>query len=159
MLLRMCTAPVFRCSRFVFPWLVVSLPIRLGVPSAATTRTKLSGALQIEAGRFFARRSCSTEMLRADLLVVRAMPMKLRYTLRATASRHYVDSTLLFFAVFCCCTRHTRQVCTRNDDLENVISRTPASRRQDLVFLQNGVLGPLLEKHGLAENTQVNYFV
>lgn len=47
-----------------------------------------------------------------------------------------------------------RKVCTRNDDLEDVISRTPASRREDLVFLQNSVLGPLLEKHGLAKNTQ-----
>ncbi|CAM9908261.1 unnamed protein product [Ectocarpus sp. 12 AP-2014] len=45
-------------------------------------------------------------------------------------------------------------VCTRNDDLEDVISRTPPARREDLVFLQNGVLGPLLEKHGLAKNTQ-----
>ena len=48
-----------------------------------------------------------------------------------------------------------RKVCTRNDDLEDVISRTPPARREDLVFLQNGVLGPLLEKHGLAKNTQV----
>lgn len=47
------------------------------------------------------------------------------------------------------------KVCTRNDDLEDVISRTPPGRREDLVFLQNGVLGPLLEKHGLAKNTQV----
>eukprot|EP00904_Undaria_pinnatifida_P009218 jgi/Undpi1/5426/HiC_scaffold_2.g00707.m1 len=46
-------------------------------------------------------------------------------------------------------------VCTRNDDLEDVISRTPISRREDLVFLQNSVLAPLLEKHGLAKNTQV----
>lgn len=47
------------------------------------------------------------------------------------------------------------QVCTRNDALEDVISRTPSSKREDLVFLQNGVLGPLLDKHGLAKNTQV----
>ena len=46
------------------------------------------------------------------------------------------------------------KVCTRNDDLEDVISRTPISRREDLVFLQNSVLAPLLEKHGLAKNTQ-----
>ncbi|CAM9155367.1 unnamed protein product, partial [Phaeothamnion confervicola] len=45
-------------------------------------------------------------------------------------------------------------VCTRNDDLEDVIARTPAGRRQDLVFLQNGVLAPLLAKHGLSNNTQ-----
>lgn len=49
-----------------------------------------------------------------------------------------------------------RKVCTRNDDLEDVISRTPVSRREDLVFLQNSVLGPLLEKHGLAKNTQAS---
>lgn len=45
-------------------------------------------------------------------------------------------------------------VCTRNDDLDNVISRTPESRRKDLVFVQNGVLGRLLERHGLGKNTQ-----
>lgn len=45
-------------------------------------------------------------------------------------------------------------MCTRNDDLEDVIGRTPESRRRDLVFLQNGALGPFLEKHGLQDNTQ-----
>ncbi|KAG5175306.1 hypothetical protein JKP88DRAFT_271006 [Tribonema minus] len=45
-------------------------------------------------------------------------------------------------------------VCTRNDDLENVILRTPPSRRDDLVFLQNGILGPFLAKHGLSNNSQ-----
>ncbi|CAM9663480.1 unnamed protein product, partial [Hapterophycus canaliculatus] len=45
-------------------------------------------------------------------------------------------------------------VCTRNDDLEDVISRTPSTKREDLVFLQNGVLEPLLKKHGLEKNTQ-----
>lgn len=48
-----------------------------------------------------------------------------------------------------------RQVCTRNDDLKDVIARTPESRKEDLVFLQNGVLGPMLETYGLGKNTQV----
>lgn len=51
--------------------------------------------------------------------------------------------------------QNLEKVCTRNDDLEDVISRTPPARREDLVFLQNGVLGPFLDKHGLAKNTQV----
>lgn len=45
-------------------------------------------------------------------------------------------------------------ICTRNDDLVSVISKTPASRRSDLVFLQNGMLEPFLESYDLAENTQ-----
>jgi hypothetical protein len=52
-----------------------------------------------------------------------------------------------------CYTART-QVCTRNDDLEDVVSRTPEHRRGDLVFLQNGILGPFLAKHGLSRNTQ-----
>lgn len=45
-------------------------------------------------------------------------------------------------------------ICTRNDDLASVIAKTPASRRSDLVFLQNGMLGPFLDSYGLADNTQ-----
>jgi hypothetical protein len=48
------------------------------------------------------------------------------------------------------------QVCSHNDDLEHVILRTPEHRRKDLVFLvQDGLLDPLLAKHGLSNNTQV----
>ncbi len=46
-------------------------------------------------------------------------------------------------------------VATRNDDLAGVIEKTPVQRRKDLVFLQNGMLGPFLESHGLGDNTQV----
>lgn len=46
-------------------------------------------------------------------------------------------------------------VCTRNDALEGVVQNTPAERRQDLVFIQNGMLQPWLDKAGLGENTQV----
>ena len=46
-------------------------------------------------------------------------------------------------------------VTTRNDDLAGVIETTPASRRKDLVFMQNGMLGAFLEGQGLADNTQV----
>ncbi|MCB9758349.1 MAG: hypothetical protein H6739_00775 [Alphaproteobacteria bacterium] len=45
-------------------------------------------------------------------------------------------------------------VCTRNDDLDVVLRQTPRSRRGDLVFVQNGMLRPWLERHGLADNTQ-----
>lgn len=45
-------------------------------------------------------------------------------------------------------------VCTRNDALEGIVERTPPERREDLVFLQNGMLGDFLESKGLADNTQ-----
>ena len=35
-------------------------------------------------------------------------------------------------------------VCTRNDALAGIVDATPAHRREDLVFLQNGMLGHLL---------------
>ncbi|MFZ5478638.1 MAG: ketopantoate reductase family protein [Myxococcota bacterium] len=48
-------------------------------------------------------------------------------------------------------------VCTRADDLEDVIAR--AASPADLVFVQNGLLGPFLAAHGLAGATQgVIYF-
>ena len=37
-------------------------------------------------------------------------------------------------------------VCTRNDALADVVAKTPESRRSDLVFLQNGMLGDFLEE-------------
>ena len=45
-------------------------------------------------------------------------------------------------------------VCTRNDDLEAVVGATLPQRRQDLVFLQNGMLQSWLEQHNLQDNTQ-----
>ena len=45
-------------------------------------------------------------------------------------------------------------VCTRNNDLESIINKTPNNRKQDLVFLQNGVLTSYLKSKGLSENTQ-----
>ena len=46
-------------------------------------------------------------------------------------------------------------VCTRNDVLGDIIDATPAERREDLVFIQNGSIGPFLESKGLADATQV----
>lgn len=46
-------------------------------------------------------------------------------------------------------------VCTRNDVLGDVIAATPEDRRDDLCFLQNGMLGPFLASHGLEDATQV----
>ena len=43
-------------------------------------------------------------------------------------------------------------VCTRNDDLRSVIEKTPVPQRQNLVFLQNGMLAPLLEEYGLQDS-------
>jgi len=45
-------------------------------------------------------------------------------------------------------------VATRNDDLAAVVEKTPEARRKDLVFLQNGMLGPFLKTYGLEDNTQ-----
>jgi len=46
-------------------------------------------------------------------------------------------------------------VCTRNDALDDVVEATPPDRREDLVFLQNGMLLPWLKEKGLEKNTQV----
>lgn len=46
-------------------------------------------------------------------------------------------------------------VCTRNDDLQAVVDATPENRRNDLVFIQNGMLQPWLDARGLGDNTQV----
>ena len=46
-------------------------------------------------------------------------------------------------------------LCTRNDVLCDVIAATPAERRKDLVFMQNGMLGAFLKKEGLQDTTQV----
>lgn len=45
-------------------------------------------------------------------------------------------------------------VCVRNDDLGSVLAAVPLARRPDLVFLQNGMLDPWLEDHGLDGNTR-----
>lgn len=45
-------------------------------------------------------------------------------------------------------------VATRNDVLEDVIKNTPPERREDLVFIQNGMLQPFLDAQGLGSNTQ-----
>jgi ketopantoate reductase len=45
-------------------------------------------------------------------------------------------------------------VCTRNDALRGVIEWTPESRREDLVFLQNGYLRGFLDSVGLGNCTQ-----
>ena len=44
--------------------------------------------------------------------------------------------------------------CTRNSDLAKIIDETPPNRREDLVFLQNGVLTEFLETKGLSHATQ-----
>eukprot|EP00897_Mesotaenium_endlicherianum_P000704 jgi/Mesen1/10634/ME000894S10211 len=46
-------------------------------------------------------------------------------------------------------------VCTRNDALDGIVESTPPNRRDDLVFLQNGMLEPWLGGKGLAHATQV----
>jgi hypothetical protein len=55
-------------------------------------------------------------------------------------------------------------ICTRNDDLESIIEKTPMNRREDLVFLQNGMLATFLQGKGLEKNTQgilciLGYFI
>ncbi|KAK4267674.1 hypothetical protein QN277_024426 [Acacia crassicarpa] len=46
-------------------------------------------------------------------------------------------------------------VCTRNDDLDQVLEATPRSRWSDLVFFQNGMLEPWFESKGLNDAGQV----
>lgn len=45
------------------------------------------------------------------------------------------------------CTSGPIYVCVRNDDLEDVIRKVPISRRSDMVFLQNGIIEPILRKY------------
>jgi hypothetical protein len=45
-------------------------------------------------------------------------------------------------------------VATRNDALQGVVDGTPAERRRDLVFMQNGMLQPWQEARGLGDATQ-----
>ncbi len=45
-------------------------------------------------------------------------------------------------------------VCVRNDDLGAVLAAVPKHRWPDLVFVQNGMLDPWLEDHGLEGNTR-----
>ena len=45
-------------------------------------------------------------------------------------------------------------VATRNDVLHSIVDGCPASRRKDLVFLQNGYLDDFLRERGLSDNTQ-----
>jgi len=45
-------------------------------------------------------------------------------------------------------------ICTRNNDLSSIVDSTPLNRREDLVFLQNGILTDFLQLKGLEDNTQ-----
>jgi len=45
-------------------------------------------------------------------------------------------------------------VCVRNDDLGAVLASVPKHRWPDLVFVQNGMIDPWLEDHGLEGNTR-----
>jgi hypothetical protein len=50
-------------------------------------------------------------------------------------------------------------VCTRADALEDIIVNCPDEKREDLVFMQNGMLEPLLRRHNVHENTRVNLYL
>ena len=45
-------------------------------------------------------------------------------------------------------------VATRNDDLDTVVKKVPTPRRPDLVFVQNGMLRPWLQRRRLVTNTR-----
>lgn len=49
-------------------------------------------------------------------------------------------------------------VCTRNDDLLQVISSCPPEKKEDLVFVQNGMLERFLRNHGCDKNTKANLY-
>lgn len=46
-------------------------------------------------------------------------------------------------------------VCTTNDGLDDVLQRLDPPQRNQLIFIQNGMLLPFLEAHQLQRNTQV----
>jgi hypothetical protein len=50
-------------------------------------------------------------------------------------------------------------VCTRADDLEDIIMDCPEEKKEDLVFMQNGMLEPLLRRHNVHENTRANLYL
>mmetsp|Transcript_8789 Transcript_8789/g.11603 ORF Transcript_8789/g.11603 Transcript_8789/m.11603 type:complete len:371 (+) Transcript_8789:51-1163(+) len=45
-------------------------------------------------------------------------------------------------------------VCTRNDALDGIIDSCPENRKEDLVFMQNGLIEYYLKRKGLESNTQ-----
>jgi ketopantoate reductase len=50
-------------------------------------------------------------------------------------------------------------VCVRNAHLEAVVKAIPKPRREDLVFIQNGMIDPLLDKQGIGHSTRgILYF-
>ena len=49
-------------------------------------------------------------------------------------------------------------LCTRNDDLEDIITSCPPEKLKDLVILQNGMVEPLLRKYDLTQNTKANLY-
>lgn len=49
-------------------------------------------------------------------------------------------------------------VCTRNDDLEDIILNCPESKKEDLVFVQNGFLEKVLRRHNVDDNTKANIY-
>ena len=50
-------------------------------------------------------------------------------------------------------------VCTRNDDLQDVIDWVPSERRRDLVFVQNGMIQTWLEQQSLDSTTQALLYI
>lgn len=50
-------------------------------------------------------------------------------------------------------------LCTRNDDLEDIIKNCPEEKKEDLVFMQNGFLERFLRQYGLDENTRCNIYM
>lgn len=49
-------------------------------------------------------------------------------------------------------------LCTRNDDLEEILLNCPEEKKEDLVFIQNGMLEQLLRRHGMTDNTKANLY-
>ena len=46
-------------------------------------------------------------------------------------------------------------VCVQAADLEAVVAACPDEKKDDLVFLQDGMLEPLFQRHGLYGPTQI----
>lgn len=50
-------------------------------------------------------------------------------------------------------------VCTQTEDLEAVIKATPEAKKDDLIFLQDGMLEPVFQKYGLYGPTQISLWI
>lgn len=113
-------------------------PKELAMPSAVPS------LLLVGAGRI------GTALHMADA----AVPAHHRRERVALVTRTEGDPWLALDSAVACALGTPICLCVRNDDLDSVLSRVPAVRHRDLVFLQNGMLRPWLDAHALTAATR-----